>query len=82
MNMTQILTVYCSSNYHLNNSKFQIFLHFNRFENNMENGTFAPEEQMFHFSLYFKKYYISKASKSKGLSVNFEIMQRMHCKKK
>ena len=28
----------------------------------MENGTFAPQEQMFHFSKYFKSY-ISKASK-------------------
>ena len=28
----------------------------------MENETFAPQEQMFHFS-YFKKSYISKASK-------------------
>ena len=26
------------------------FLHFNSFENIMENGTFAPQEQMFHFS--------------------------------
>ena len=42
----------------INNSNFQIFskkyfLHFNSFGNNMENGTFAPKEQMFHFSLYF-----------------------------
>ena len=29
----------------------------------MENGTFAPQEQMFHFSKYFQKSYISKASK-------------------
>ena len=28
----------------------------------MENGTFAPQEQMYHFS-YFQKSYISKASK-------------------
>ena len=36
----------------INNSNFQIFskkyfLHFVSFENNMENGTFAPQEQMF-----------------------------------
>ena len=37
------------------------FLHFNSFENIMENGTFALQEQMFHFSLYFRKSYISKA---------------------
>ena len=30
----------------------------------MENGSFAPpQEQMFHFALYFQKSYISKASK-------------------
>ena len=29
----------------------------------MENGTFAPQEQMLHFSFYFKKSNISKASK-------------------
>ena len=39
----------------LNNSNFQIFskdyfLHINSFENVVENGTFAPHEQMFHFS--------------------------------
>ena len=39
----------------LNNSNFQIcskkyFLHFNSFENIMENGKFAPQEQMFHFT--------------------------------
>ena len=39
----------------INNSNFQIFfqkyfLRFNGFENIMENGTFAPQEQMFHFS--------------------------------
>ena len=41
------------------------FLHFNSFENIMENGTFAPQEQMlmFHFSQCFKKSYISKTSK-------------------
>ena len=40
----------------INNSNFQIFskeyfLHFNGFENIMENGTFAPapQEQMFNF---------------------------------
>ena len=32
-------------------------------ENIMENGTFTPEEQMVHFSQYFQKSYISKASK-------------------
>ena len=39
----------------INNSNFQIFykiffLHFNSFENIMENGTFASQEQIFHFS--------------------------------
>ena len=36
----------------LNNSIFfpKKFLHFNCFENFMENGTFAPVEQMFHSS--------------------------------
>ena len=29
----------------------------------MENGTFAPQEQMLHFSQYFKKSYILKVSK-------------------
>ena len=29
----------------------------------MENGAFAPQEQMFDFSQYFQKSYISKASK-------------------
>ena len=37
------------------NKKFKYFpkkylLHFNSLENIMENGTFAPQEQMFHFS--------------------------------
>ena len=44
----------------------------------MENGTFAPQEEMFHFSQFFKKSYISKASKGacmeKGIKlVKFEI---------
>ena len=52
----------------INNSNFQIFskkyfLHFISFENIMENGTFAPQEQIFHFFIIFKKSYISKASK-------------------
>ena len=39
----------------INNSNFQIFskkyfLHFNSFVNTMGNGTFAPQEQIFHFS--------------------------------
>ena len=29
----------------------------------MENGAFAPKEQMHHFPLYFQKHDISKASK-------------------
>ena len=29
----------------------------------MENGAFAPKEQMLHFSKYFHKHGISKASK-------------------
>ena len=36
----------------------------NTFENTMENGAFAPKEQMLHFAKkYFQKHDISKASK-------------------
>ena len=42
------------------------------FENIMENGAFAPKEQLLHFPLYFQLHDISKASKgvkwSKGLN--------------
>ena len=31
-------------------------LKYNVFENIMENGVFAPLEQMLHFPLYFQKY--------------------------
>ena len=52
----------------INNSNFQIyskkyFLPFYSFENIMESETFAPQEQMFNFSKYFKKSYISQTSK-------------------
>ena len=41
----------------------------NTFENIMENGAFAPNEQMLHFPLYFQIHDISKALLwSKGLS--------------
>ena len=46
---------HCTIFYKHINSTFQIFskkyffLHFNSFENIMENGAFAPQEQMFHF---------------------------------
>ena len=43
----------------------------NTFENIMENGAFAPKEQMLHFPQYFQIHGISKVSKvllcSKGL---------------
>ena len=35
----------------------------NTFENIMENGAFAPKEQMLHFQYYFQICDISKASK-------------------
>ena len=35
----------------------------NTFENIMENGAFAPKEQMPHFPFYFQKHDISKVSK-------------------
>ena len=35
----------------------------NIFENIMENGAFAPMEQMLHFPWYFQKHSISKVSK-------------------
>ena len=35
----------------------------NTFENIMENGAFAPKEQMLYFLQYFQIYDISKASK-------------------
>ena len=35
----------------------------NTFENIMENGTFAPKEQMLHFPYNFQIHDISKASK-------------------
>ena len=42
----------------------------NTFENNMENGAFAPKEQMLHSPLYFQIHDISKAFLwSKGLNV-------------
>ena len=34
----------------INNSIQKHFLNFSSFENIMENGTFAPQEQMLHFS--------------------------------
>ena len=43
----------------------------------MENGTFAPQEQMFHFPLYLQIHDTSKASKcvimGKGLTMNTKI---------
>ena len=35
----------------------------NTFENIIENGAFAPKEQMLHFSYFFHIYHISKVSK-------------------
>ena len=42
----------------------------------MENGAFAPQEQMFLFSLYFKKSYISKASKGKVKLEDLKVLRR------
>ena len=70
MEMEHLLLMSKCSIFHniLENLTFQslqrcgLIINFNSFENIMENGAFAPHEQMFHFS-YFRKYYISKASK-------------------
>ena len=35
----------------------------NTFESIMENGAFAPKEQMLHFPIYFQIHDISKGSK-------------------
>ena len=35
----------------------------NTFENIMENGAFAPKDQMHYFPYYFQIHYISKESK-------------------
>ena len=43
----------------INNSNFHISI---VLKNIMENGPFAPQEQMLHFSYYFKNSYISKSS--------------------
>ena len=41
----------------------------NTFENIMENGAFAPEEQILHFPLYFQIHDISWASNGIIISV-------------
>ena len=49
----------------------KIMLHLNTFENIIENGAFAPKEQMLHFPLYFQIRDISKALK--GVNVEKRV---------
>ena len=45
----------------------------NTFENIMENGAFAPMEQILHFPYYFQIYDISKAPK--GVYMEYRVDQ-------
>ena len=69
----------------INNSNFQIFskkyfLHFNSFEIIMETGTFAPQEQMFHFHNILKNLTFQRCPKalvwSKRLKYQSRLLQR------